>query len=218
MRPYRGKRLFDIVISALALTVTSPFLVVIAIAVRWDSPGPIFFRQDRVGEDGRIFQILKFRTMYVRRERGPHVSGTNDPRITPVGRVLRRWYLDEIPQFANVLKGDMSVVGPRPETPRYVAVYGPDQRRILDVRPGIIGPAGIIFRHEEAILAVQDDPEAFYVEHLMPARIELDLEYVDRQSLLYDLGMLFRVVLALFRRSTPIPPGDSRMPTSANRQ
>jgi lipopolysaccharide/colanic/teichoic acid biosynthesis glycosyltransferase len=189
------KRLFDIVVSFSALLVLLPVLLVLAIAVAAGSPGGAFFRQTRVGVKGREFQLLKFRSMRPGSEaKGQITVGERDPRITGVGHFLRRTKMDELPQLLNVLKGDMSLVGPRPEVPKYVALYTPEQRRVLDVRPGITSLASILYINENAILGRSSNPERTYVEEVMPAKLALDLQYVRERNLLLDLRILFRTL------------------------
>lgn len=192
------KRFVDVVAALLGLLLLAPLLLVIAFAVRIDSEGPALFRQTRVGRDGRTFQILKFRSMYHGhhcRDGATQITAASDPRITRVGTLLRRTKLDELPQLINVLRGDMSLVGPRPEVPRYVAMYPPDARsEILSVRPGITDEAAIEFRDESEILGRSDDPERTYVEEILPRKIRLYRDYVRHRSLLGDLGIILRTL------------------------
>ncbi len=190
------KRSFDILVSATALILLSPVLLATATAIRLDSPGPALHRAMRAGQGGRLFTLLKFRSMVAGAEdQGPGITGADDPRITRVGRFLRRAKLDELPQLWNVLRGDMSLVGPRPEDPRYVALYTPEQRRLLDARPGITSPASIAYRNEER-LHTQPDWEVQYLREVMPAKLRIDLEYLEQASFAHDLAILFRTVLA----------------------
>lgn len=192
-----AKRAFDVVASAVGLAVLSPLLVGIAVAVRRDG-GPALFRQERVGRHGVPFRLLKFRSMVVDAEKlGAQVTVGGDPRVTAVGRWLRKTKLDELPQLINVLRGEMSLVGPRPEVPRYVALYTPEQRRVLDVPPGITDPASIRFRDEEGELAAAEDPHAYYVHVLMPEKLRLNLAYVDEATLLSDLRIIGRTLQAI---------------------
>ncbi len=193
------KRAFDVTVSALALIVLLPFFVVVAAAICLDSPGPIFHRAVRVGQGGRTFTLYKFRSMIVGAAGcGPGITTSGDPRVTRVGRFLRRTKLDELPQLINVLRGDMSLVGPRPEDPRYVALYSDEQRAVFGVRPGITSPASVHFRHEEALLS-GPDWEQQYVEVIMPAKLALDLEYVRTATFGRDLAILWRTFLLLWR-------------------
>jgi lipopolysaccharide/colanic/teichoic acid biosynthesis glycosyltransferase len=154
----------------------------------------------RVGRHGRRFEVYKFRTMVDGADRlAANVSPDGDPRVTRVGRVLRAWYLDELPQLLNVLKGDMNLVGPRPETPEYVALYTPAERRVLEVKPGLAGPSTLGFMDEADRLAGVEDPAAHYASVLVHERVRLDLEYLERRSLGYDIGLLFRQVAAILR-------------------
>jgi lipopolysaccharide/colanic/teichoic acid biosynthesis glycosyltransferase len=193
------KRAFDILVSLAGLIILSPLLLLLAIAVRVTSPGPIFYRAVRVGRGGVEFRLLKFRSMVVNADRiGPAVTGAADPRITPIGRLLRRTKLDELPQLWNVLVGEMSLVGPRPEAPKYVALYTRKQRAVLKVRPGITSPASVRYRNEEALLT-GEDWERKYIDEIMPAKLAVDLEYAAHPSLLRDIGILFQTAIALFR-------------------
>jgi lipopolysaccharide/colanic/teichoic acid biosynthesis glycosyltransferase len=175
-------------------------LAAIAVCIRLDSVGPVIFRQERVGLHGRRFSILKFRTMRPMAEtEGPQITVGADARITRSGRVLRKYKLDELPQLVNVLRGDMSVVGPRPEVPRYVALYPASVRDVvLSVRPGITDPASVAFKDEADLLAEQVDPEAHYVKVLMPIKLAHCVEYVQNQSLLLDLAIVGRTLAAVF--------------------
>lgn len=193
------KRAFDLIVAITGLLILAPLLLLLALFVKLTSPGPIFYRATRVGRCGQNFKLLKFRSMVVNADQiGPAVTGALDARITPTGRVLRRTKLDELPQLFNVLRGEMSLVGPRPEDPRYVALYTDEQRRILDVRPGITSPASITYRDEETML-VGEDWETHYIEQVMPVKLALDLEYARNPNLISDLVILFRTVGALFR-------------------
>ncbi len=194
------KRIFDVTVSTFFLFAFSPVFLLIGALIKLDSPGPVFYRGARVGRDGKIFYIYKFRTMVVDApRRGPGITRGNDPRITRVGRWLRRLKIDEMPQLINVLKGEMSIVGPRPEDPRYVAYYTDEQRRVLSVRPGMASPAFIKYRHEEDILAAAGDRwEEVYRTRVLPDKRRLDLEYVEKQSFLYDLAGLVQAARSLF--------------------
>ena len=194
------KRTMDVALCLLALPVALPLMAAIALAVRLDSSGPAWFRQERVGRGGRPFRIHKFRTMRVTDGRGPQVTAAHDARITRVGRWLRRTKLDELPQMIDVLKGDMSLVGPRPEVPRFMALYAEDVRRqILSVRPGITDRAAIEFRDEEDLLAAAADPERVYIEQVMPIKQRYYLDYMAQRSLGGDLRILWHTVRALLK-------------------
>jgi lipopolysaccharide/colanic/teichoic acid biosynthesis glycosyltransferase len=192
-----AKRVVDVALAAAALVVSGPFLVVIGLAVRLDSDGPAIFRQERVGRAGEIFRIHKFRTLRVGAS-GPLISRTSDPRITRVGAVLRRTKLDELPQLLDVLAGHMSLVGPRPELPQYVAVWPPSARAvILSVRPGITDPVSIEYRNEAAELEAAADPEAHYLHVLLPRKVAKYVQYVESRSLAGDLMVLGRTLRAV---------------------
>lgn len=192
------KRLFDVFVALLGLLLFAPLMLVMAILVKLESPGSAIYRAARVGKDGRLFRIYKLRTMVAEPGReGPAVTVEGDPRITRVGRMLRRTKLDEIPQLLNVLKGDMSMVGPRPEDATYVALYSPEQRRVLSVRPGITSPASIAFSDEERFLAAEGGHSA-YATTILPVKLDLDLKYLRHQSLWYDLTIIARTVTLLF--------------------
>ncbi|NJO84250.1 MAG: sugar transferase [Blastochloris sp.] len=172
------KQALDRVFAAFGLLCLSPLLAVIALRVKRSDGGPILYRARRVGQYGRPFALFKFRSMYVDADRrGPGITTQGDPRVTPIGRWLRRTKADELPQLFNVLIGDMHLVGPRPEDPRYVALYTPEQRRVLDVRPGITSAASLAYRHEEELLS-GDDWETTYRTEVMPAKLAIDLEYL----------------------------------------
>lgn len=195
-----AKRFFSIILSCLGLIALALVFLLIGYAIKSDSRGPIIFRQDRVGRNGRIFQILKFRTMVHETEsKGLQITVANDFRITKVGRLLRKYKLDELPQLINVLKGDMSFVGPRPEVPKYVALYNETQRNILKVRPGITDPASIEYRDESKILAMSDDPERTYIEEIMPKKFELSAEYLRNASLKSDMELIIKTVVLAIR-------------------
>lgn len=190
------KRAFDILASGAGLIILSPLFLGIAIAVRASSPGPALYRARRVGRYGKEFTLYKFRSMVANADRqGPGITAAGDSRVTGVGRFLRRTKLDELPQLINVLRGDMSLVGPRPEDPRYVALYTPEQRRIREQRPGITSMASLTYRHEEQMLS-GDDWECVYIEQIMPAKLAIDLEYAQRATLWQDIVLIMRTVLA----------------------
>jgi lipopolysaccharide/colanic/teichoic acid biosynthesis glycosyltransferase len=196
-----AKRAFDLVASAAGLLLLWPVMAVIALAVRLDSPGPALFRQVRVGRAGREFELLKFRSMVSGRSaKGPLVTASGDARITRVGGWLRSSKLDELPQLINVLRGDMSLVGPRPEVPRYVAMYPGHLRDVvLSVRPGITDEASIEFRDESDILGAAADPEATYVRQILPRKLEIYERYVRDHSLGGDLRILWRTFARVLR-------------------
>jgi lipopolysaccharide/colanic/teichoic acid biosynthesis glycosyltransferase len=189
------KRLFDILFSFIGLLLLQPLFVVIAIMIKVDSTGPVFFRQGRVGKNFRRFMIYKFRTMVVDAEKkGLRITSGGDNRITRVGRILRKFKIDELPQLFNVLKGDMSLVGPRPEVIKYVEWYKADYEKILSVRPGITDISSMTFRNEESILQGVDDPERYYVHVLLPEKMRLAREYIRNVSLFYDVKLIFKTL------------------------
>lgn len=187
------KRLFDIVASGLGLIVLSPLFLILAIWIKLDSKGPVFYRQVRVGKDNKDFRIFKFRSMRVGADKGSLVTiGGHDPRITRSGYFIRKFKLDEFPQLINVFVGDMSLVGPRPEVRHYVNYWTPEQMHVLDVRPGITDPASIKFRNENELMEHAEDPEKYYIEVIMQEKIKLYLEYVEKHNFFYDLGLIFK--------------------------
>jgi len=193
-----AKRAMDIAISAAALCVLWPVFLLIALAIVIDDPGPVFYRQVRVGRGGRPFRIFKFRTMVVDADKkGLSITVGRDSRITRVGAFLRKTKLDELAQLLNVLCGQMSFVGPRPEVPRYVELYTPYQRQVLLVRPGITDYASIAYRNENDLLAGADDPERMYIETIMPDKIELNMKYLREISPLADLRLILKTVIAV---------------------
>jgi lipopolysaccharide/colanic/teichoic acid biosynthesis glycosyltransferase len=204
------KRLLDIAVAAAGLVVTAPLLAVLAAAIKLDSPGPALFVQTRVGRDRRPIRIAKLRTMVAdparaaRDERdGLEVAAAGDPRITRVGAVLRRTKLDELPQLWNVLVGDMSLVGPRPEVPHYVAGYRPEWQRLLTVRPGLTDAASLAFRDEERLLALARDRRRAYTDVVMPMKLALAVDGLAHSSVLHDLGVIARTALAVIRPRDP---------------
>ena len=193
-----AKRAMDIVLSAAALCVLWPVLLLIALAIVVDDPGPVFYRQVRVGRGGKPFRIFKFRTMVVDADKkGLSITVGRDSRITRVGAFLRRTKLDELAQLLNVLCGQMSFVGPRPEVPRYVELYTPYQRQVLLVRPGITDYASIAYRNENDLLAGADDPERMYIETIMPDKIELNMKYLREISPLADVRLILKTIIAV---------------------
>ena len=189
------KRLFDIVASGLGLILLSPLFLVLAIWIKSDSKGPVFYRQVRVGRYNRDFRIFKFRSMRAGSDTGSLITiGGRDPRITRSGYFIRKFKFDELPQLINVLMGDMSLVGPRPEVRHYVNFWTPEQMHVLDVRPGITDPASIKFLNENELLEKAEDPEKYYIEVIMQEKIRLYLEYVEKQNLFYDLALIFKTI------------------------
>lgn len=192
------KRIVDIVFSLCGLILLLPLFLAIAIWIKCDSPGPVFFRQERVGYLGRLFRMHKFRTMFADAS-GISLTMNNDPRVTRCGRFLRRFKLDELPQLFDVLAGNMSLVGPRPEVPRYMAHYPEEIKKIvLSVRPGITDMAAIHFKDENKLLRSATDPEKDYLEKILPLKIKLYQEYIANRSLALDLKLIFQTIKALF--------------------
>lgn len=192
------KRLFDIGASSIGLILLSPILILIAICIKLDSKGPVFFKQIRVGKNKELFKIYKFRTMVTDAEKlGKQITIGNDTRITKVGTFIRKCKLDELPQLINVLKGDMSLVGPRPEVPKYVELYDDYQKQILLVQPGITDYASIEFRNESEILGESENPENKYINDIMPYKIELNIKYIKNISLYEDLKLITRTIKAI---------------------
>jgi lipopolysaccharide/colanic/teichoic acid biosynthesis glycosyltransferase len=195
------KRVYDLFFSFIGLLVLSPVLLVLAVLVKCSDGGPVFYLQERVGLGGRVFRIWKFRSMVVNADRlGIAVTRDGDPRITRVGRFLRKTKLDELPQLWNVFVGEMSLVGPRPEVPKYVAHYSAAQRRILDLKPGITDLATLRFRNEEELLRSAKDTESFYLEYCVPRKIELNLEYARRAGVWGDTMIILRTLWPWSRR------------------
>ncbi len=195
------KRLFDVVMSALGLILLSPLLLAVAVAIRWESPGPVFFRQERVGRYGKVFRIHKFRTMRIDAERlGLQITVGADPRVTRVGRLLRKYKLDELAQLLDVLRGAMSLVGPRPEVPAYVACYPAGMAEIvLSVRPGITDRASIEFKDENDILAQSSDPHQAYIAEVLPIKIQYYVDYVRTRTFWGDVRIIMDTVFAIIR-------------------
>lgn len=192
------KRLFDIIASGLGLIVLSPLFIIVAIWIKLDSKGPVFYRQVRVGKHGKDFRIFKFRSMRVGADKGSLVTiGGRDPRVTHSGYFIRKFKIDELPQLINVFIGDMSLVGPRPEVRHYVDYWTPEQMRVLDVRPGITDPASIKFRNENELMEAADNPEEYYVNVIMQEKIKLYLEYVDNYSFFCDIKLIFKTFWAI---------------------
>jgi len=191
-----AKRAFDLALSTVALIVLGPLLLVVALAVRATSAGPAIFRQERLGRGGRRFRIWKFRTMTVHAA-GRQITAAGDARVTPLGRLLRRSKIDELPQLVNVWLGQMSLVGPRPEVPRYLPYYAPEDRLVLTVRPGITDPASIHFRDEEELLARFADPERAYTEAILPYKLSLSRDYVSGHSLGGDVALIVKTLMRL---------------------
>lgn len=192
-------RLIDIVLSIFGLIMLSPILLLTAIGISLESRGGVFFRQTRVGKDFKEFKLLKFRSMFVNSElRGQLTVGSRDARITKMGYFIRKYKVDELPQLINVLLGDMSLVGPRPEVPKYVSKYTKEQKRLLSVRPGITDYASLYYFEEADLLAASDDPERTYIEKVMPEKLSFSLRYLNQKSVYSDLKIMIFTVLRLF--------------------
>ena len=196
------KRLFDIITSLIVLSVGLPFGILIALVIVIDSKGKIFYKQSRVGRHNVDFPLYKFRTMYSESDRGSLITiGENDTRITKTGLFLRKYKIDEFPQFFNILKGEMSIVGPRPEVRKYVDLYTPEQMKVLSVRPGLTDYASIRYVNENALLAASEDPEQTYIHEIMPDKLALNLKYIEEQSLWVDLKIILKTFAAIIHRS-----------------
>jgi len=191
-------RLLDLLSSAFGLLVLSPLFLIVGLLVKATSPGPVFYRGLRVGKDGKPFRLFKFRTMIAGADKqGPGITPASDTRITPVGRWLRDYKIDELPQLINVFKGDMALVGPRPEDPRYVGLYTEEQRRVLTVKPGITSLASLRYRSEEAFL-VGPQWEQTYVKRVLPDKLAIELEYLKKRTAWTDLGIILKTLLSVF--------------------
>lgn len=193
------KRIFDITLSLFGLIILLPFMLIIAILIKIDSKGPVFFKQIRVTKNGKEFKIFKYRTMKVGSDKYSQITVGKDGRITKLGSFLRKYKLDEIPQLINVLIGDMSLVGPRPEVPKYVALYTDEQKEILKVRAGITDYASIEFSDENDLLASEEDPEKAYIEKIMPKKIELNKKYLSEVSILTDIKIILLTIKKILK-------------------
>lgn len=195
------KRLFDIIASACGLIVLSPLFFIVAVWIKLDSAGPVFYRQVRVGRYNKDFKIFKFRSMRVGADKGSLVTiGGRDPRVTCIGYYLRKFKIDELPQLINVFLGDMSLVGPRPEVRHYVDYWTAEQLHVLDVRPGITDPASIKFRNENELMESAEDPESFYINVIMQEKLKLYLEYVQNASFWYDVKLIFKTFYVISQK------------------
>lgn len=194
------KRLFDLIASGCGLLVLSPIFLVLAIWVKLDSPGPVFYRQVRVGRGNQDFRLFKFRSMRIGSDKSGLITvGGRDPRVTRSGYYIRKYKLDELPQLINVFLGDMSLVGPRPEVRKYVDMYTPEQMHVLDVRPGITDMASICYRNENELLEKVENPEAYYVGTIMQDKLRINLEYVHNQSFWGDIKLIFKTLGAIIK-------------------
>lgn len=195
------KRLFDLLTSLLGLLLLFPFFFLIGLIIKLDSHGPIFYLQERVGQGGKLFKLFKFRTMRIGADKSTAITvGRRDPRITKIGYYLRKYKLDELPQLINVLIGEMSLVGPRPELKKFVDLYSSEQQRVIEIKPGITDYASIEFRNENQLLEGKADPIAFYIKEVMPQKLMLNLKYLKNQSLWTDCKIIMRtILLVLFK-------------------
>lgn len=194
------KRVFDIISSLSVLIILLPFLLIITLIIPLTSKGSPFFSQTRIGKQAKPFKLLKFRTMKTKSEsKGQITVGKKDNRVTKFGYFLRRTKLDELPQLVNILKGDMSVVGPRPEVEKYVKLYSDEQRKVLTVRPGLTDLASLEYIKENEILGRSNNPEEDYINVIMPAKLALNLEYIEKQSLMFDLKLIFKTIFKIFK-------------------
>ena len=196
-----AKRTFDLLFALVGLALTLPVFLLVWVVIRLGEDCPIFFQQTRVGQQGRLFQIIKFRTMTVGADKvGPSITASGDRRVTRIGRTLRKTKLDELPQLWNVLRGEMSFVGPRPEIPKYVALYSPAQRVVLNLKPGITDEASVSFRDEESLLSAAADPDRYYAEHCLPQKIAINLAYAKRANIFRDLLVILRTICLVWMR------------------
>ena len=194
------KRIFDIIASGCGLIVLSPLFIILAIWIKWDSKGPVFYKQVRVGRNNKDFKLYKFRSMRVGADKAGLITvGGRDPRVTRSGYYIRKYKLDEFPQLINVFLGDMSLVGPRPEVRKYVDMYTPEQMHVLDVRPGITDLASIRYRNENELLEKAEDPDKYYIEVIMQDKLRINLEYVANHSFWYDIKLIFGTFWAIVK-------------------
>lgn len=192
------KRFLDIFLSCIGLIILLPFFAVIAMLIRYDSRGPVFFRQERVGKNFREFKIYKFRSMTVDAPgRGPQITVGGDKRVTRIGKFLRKYKIDELPQLINVLKGEMSFVGPRPEVRKYVELFKQDYQKLLKVRPGITDPASIKYSEEESVLSLSNNWEEDYIKRVLPEKIQLSSQYINHHNILIDLNLIFKTIFKI---------------------
>ncbi len=196
-----SKTVLDLLVSMLGLIFLAPFFIIIGILIKIDSPGDIFYKQERVGQNGKLFKLLKFRTMDIGADKATSITvGERDPRITKIGFYLRKYKLDELPQLINVLVRDMSLVGPRPELKKFVDLYEGVQRQVITVRPGITDFASIKFRNENELLAGKEDPIQFYIKEIMPLKLKMNLDYINDQSFWLDVKIIFKTVFSVLKK------------------
>lgn len=195
-----AKRAFDFLSALLGLILLFPFFLLIGVLIKFDSAGPVFYLQERVGEKGKLFNLFKFRTMRMGADKSTAITvGNRDPRITRFGYYLRKFKVDELPQLINVVIGNMSLVGPRPELKKFVDLYSSEQRKVVEVKPGITDYASIKFRNENELLAGKTDPVEFYIEQIMPVKLELNLKYIQNQSFLLDIKIIYQTIISIFK-------------------
>jgi lipopolysaccharide/colanic/teichoic acid biosynthesis glycosyltransferase len=194
-----SKRIFDFISSLLVLLLFFPFFIMIAFWILLDSRGGIFYKQIRVGKNGKEFTLLKFRSMTVGADKQGLITVGNDNRVTRSGKFIRKTKIDEFPQLINIIKGDMSVVGPRPEVPKYVALYTEEQKKVLSVRPGLTDLASLKYFDEQKLLGESEDPEKTYRNEIMPKKLELNLQYLSQQSLFLDFKLIFSTIFRIFK-------------------
>lgn len=195
-----AKRAFDFLSAVLGLILLFPFFLLIGLLIKFDSAGPVFYLQERVGEKGKLFNLFKFRTMRMGADKSTAITvGNRDPRITRFGYYLRKFKVDELPQLINVVIGNMSLVGPRPELKKFVDLYSSEQRKVIEVKPGITDYASIKFRNENELLAGKTDPVEFYIEQIMPVKLELNLKYIQNQSFLLDIKIIYQTIISIFK-------------------
>ena len=193
------KRFFDLILSFIGLLIIVPILFLITILIKISSSGPVFYKQVRVGKNNKDFKIFKFRTMHVNaHKKGLLTVGGRDPRVTSIGYYLRKFKLDELPQLINVFKGDMSFVGPRPEVRQFVNLYSGIQKKVLNVKPGITDLASIEFRNENEILSKEEDPNQYYIDYIMPKKLEINLKYINQRNLLKDFVVIIKTIKVIF--------------------
>lgn len=193
------KRFFDLILSLIGLLIIVPILFLITILIKISSSGPVFYKQVRVGKNNKDFKIFKFRTMHVNaHKKGLLTVGGRDPRVTSIGYYLRKFKLDELPQLINVFKGDMSFVGPRPEVRQFVNLYSEIQMKVLNVKPGITDLASIEFRNENEILSKEEDPNQYYIDYIMPKKLEINLKYINQRNLLKDFVVIIKTIKVIF--------------------
>lgn len=194
------KRCSDLISSIVVLLLGLPFFLIIALWIAFESKGGIFYKQERIGRDGMPFYLFKFRSMRKNADKSSRITvGNRDPRITRSGYFIRKFKIDEFPQLINVIKGEMSVVGPRPEVKEYVEMYSEEQKKVLEVKPGLTDYASLKYINENALLAQSDDPQKTYIEEIMPSKLALNLKYIEDQSFIVDLKVIFKTIFGIFK-------------------